>query len=142
MLASRLTLPFLVALAILLAVSASRAVELSIAPGIGDTGAYTLIEQAHAKGIALWKANRRAEALELFKVCETALKARGLWSPPKLPDEPKPNELRAHAITNQVIFSLAAIHQQMGNRSESERYAAQARERGLLPRLHLSGSRK
>ena len=58
--------------------------------------------------------------------------------PPKLSENPPQIQGRALQITNSVIFSLASIHQKMGRRAESERYADMARERGLLPKLDFS----
>lgn len=112
-----------------------------IPSGASDSTVCAIIEREHARGIELWSAKDLAGALERFKSCEDALKKRSLWMPAKLPENPTADQLRALKITNKVIFSLASIYQQMGYRTMSERYADLARERGLLPKVFMSGER-
>ncbi len=106
-----------------------------------DSAACGMIEQEHTRGIDLWKAKNLPGALDRFKMCEAALKKRSLWMPPKLPEKATADQIRAHRVTNSVIFSLAAVYQQMGRRSESEQYADMARERGILPKVFMAGQR-
>jgi len=115
---------------------ASAGIE--IPAGASDSQVCSLIDQEHKRGLDLWRNSRLADALAAFQACEDALKKRALWMPPKLPAEAPPDRRRAWTVTNSVIFSLAAIHQRMGRRAESERYADMARERGLIPKIYMA----
>lgn len=121
--------------------SISFADTLTIPSGASDSEACGLIEKEHALGLDIWRANNLAGAMARFQACEAALKERSLWMPPKLPSKHTADQRRALAITNEVIFSLAAIYQRLDYRLEAERYVAEARRRGLLPKVSVAGSK-
>lgn len=132
----------LVIFSLTIPISNSSAAELIPIPaGASDSTVCGLVERAHAKGITLWRGDDLFGALDLFKECESILKKRAMWTPSKLPEKSTAARLRAHVLTNSVVFSLAAIHQKMGHRSEADRYARMARERGILPKVVMSGQR-
>ena len=113
--------------------------EITISSGATDSAVCAIIEREHAHGIDLWRAKDMTGALERFKACESALQKRSLWMSSILPNRPTADQMRAYKATNSVIFSLASIYQQMHRRTESERYAQMARERGLLPKVFMAG---
>lgn len=118
----------------------ARAAEgITVPDGASDSSVCSIVERVYARGIESWRSGNLPGALAAFTECEAVLIKKSLWSPPKLPEKITADKLRSHIITNQVIFSLAALHQKMGRRSDMEKYVRMARERGILPRPYVRG---
>ena len=129
-------------IAVSFGLAAHAADPIAIPANASDSYVCSIIGQSHTRAIELWKSKDLSGALDMLKACEAALKKRSLWMPPKLPERPTADQRRALKITNDVIFSLAAIHQRLGHRGESERYADMARERNLLPKVFMAGQKR
>lgn len=111
-------------------------------PTVPDTAVCSTVLRFHSLGIEHWKAGDLVGAVEMFRQCEYVLKQRSLWSPPATSGKFTAEQLERHILTNSLVFSLAAIYQQMGYKNEAADYAAQARERGLIPVIQGAGLRR